>query len=104
MKSVTFLGRSEKDLEKFPEEAKETAQFQIALLQDGEEPTDFRSMSSIAVGVKEIRIWSADGTYRVIYTASFGDSIYILHCFKKKTRKTSKKDIKLAIKRFKSIP
>lgn len=34
-----------------------------------------------------------DGIFRVFYVAQFGDEIYVLHCFTKKTQKTSKKDI-----------
>jgi len=49
-------------------------------------------MSSIASGVKEIRIHH-EGEYRVIYLAKFEEAIYVLHAFQKKTQKTSKTDI-----------
>jgi phage-related protein len=32
----------------------------------------------------------AAGTFRVIYVAKFSDAVFILHCFQKKTQKTSK--------------
>jgi len=41
--------------------------------------------------------------YRVIYVAKFADAIYVLHCFQKKTEKTSKADLDLAAKRYNDI-
>ncbi|EQD53998.1 protein containing DUF891 [mine drainage metagenome] len=54
-------------------------------------------------GVKEIRIRDATMAYRVIYVAKFADAIYVLHCFQKKTEKTSKADLDLAAKRYNDI-
>lgn len=42
---------------------------------------------------------SAPGT--VSYVTQFGDEIYVLHCFTKKTQKTSKKDIDTGERRYK---
>jgi phage-related protein len=38
-----------------------------------------------------------------MYVAKFSDRIYVLHSFKKKTQKTSKKDITISKARFKAI-
>jgi len=46
----------------------------------------------------------ATGAYRVIYLATRPEAVYVLHCFQKKTEKTSQHDIELASKRFKAIP
>ena len=42
--------------------------------------------------------------YRVIYLAARPQAVYVLHCFQKKTEKTSQHDIDLAKTRFKAIP
>ena len=42
-------------------------------------------------------------TYRAVYTVKFGQVVYVLHCFQKKTLKTRKEDIDLAQKRYKEI-
>lgn len=34
------------------------------------------------------------------YVAKFADAIYVLHCFQKKTEKTSKQAVGLAVKRY----
>jgi phage-related protein len=39
----------------------------------------------------------------VIYVAKFENAVYVLHCFNKKSQKTTKKDIDLAAKRYKDL-
>ncbi len=63
------------------------------------EPEDWKPMSSIGLGVKEIRIHSQTEN-RVIYVAKFAEAIYVLHAFVKKDEKTYKRDIDLARRRF----
>jgi len=55
-------------------------------------------MSSIGQGVKEIRI-HVEGEFRVIYIAKYKEGIYILHAFQKKTQKTPRQAIQLAVER-----
>ena len=50
--------------------------------------------------MKEIRIRDADGAFRVIYLAKLADAVHVLHCFQKKSEKTTEADIELARKRF----
>lgn len=57
-------------------------------------------MSSIGVGVSEIRIRDASGAFRIVYVAKFAEAVYVLHCFKKKTQKTSPADLDLARRRY----
>lgn len=59
-------------------------------------------MPSIGPGVEEIRI-HAENEYRVIYVARFEDAVYVLHCFAKKTQKTSEPDIFIAKSRLKQL-
>jgi phage-related protein len=60
-------------------------------------------MNTVGAGVKEIRIRETDGAFRVMYVAKFADAIYVLHCFQKKTQKTSSDDIALASRRYKDL-
>lgn len=60
-------------------------------------------MASIGVGVREIRIREASGAFRVIYVAKFEAAIFVLHCFQKKTQKTSREDVALATQRLKDL-
>lgn len=60
-------------------------------------------MAGIGQGVREIRIRDEAGAFRIIYIAKFADAIHVLHCFQKKTQKTSQHDIDLAMKRFSDL-
>jgi phage-related protein len=60
-------------------------------------------MPAIGAGVTELRIWDEAGTFRVVYVAKFEATVYVLHCFQKKTEQTAKRDIELARKRFKEL-
>lgn len=60
-------------------------------------------MNTVGQGVKEIRIRDAAGAFRVIYVAKFADAVYVLHCFQKKTQKTSKVDLDLASQRYRDL-
>ena len=60
-------------------------------------------MSSVGQGVREIRIRDVSGAFRVIFVARFADAVYVLHCFQKKTEKTSKPDLDLASKRYRDL-
>lgn len=60
-------------------------------------------MNTVGQGVKEIRIRDVAGAFRVVHVAKFADAVYVLHCFQKKTEKTSKADIELATKRYRDL-
>lgn len=103
IKLVEFLGDSLETLRDFPNSARQEAGFQVDKVQRGEEPDDWKPMTTIGQGVKEIRIRDEAGVFRVIYLAKLAEAIYVLHCFQKKTRETSQKDIRLARKRYKDL-
>jgi phage-related protein len=61
-------------------------------------------MKTVGVGVNEIRVRDSTGAYRVIYLTTRPEAVYVLHCFQKKSEKTSQYDIDLAKRRLKAIP
>ena len=102
-KPVEFLGGALDDLRAFPLAAKREAGHQIDQVQRGFDPDDWKPMNTIGPGVREIRIRDASGAFRVIYIAKFADAIYVMHCFQKKTEKTSKVDLHLATKHYREL-
>jgi phage-related protein len=50
-----------------------------------------------------IRIRDEAGAFRVLYGTRFVDTVYVLHCFQKKTEKTSKADVELAARRYREL-
>lgn len=99
-KLVEFLGSALSDLRDFPLSARREAGYQIDKVQHGEEPDDWIPMKTIGAGVQEIKIQDEAGAFRVVYIAKLKDAVYVLHCFQKKTPKTSAQDIALASKRY----
>ena len=102
-KSVGFRDTALADLRGFPPAAKREAGHQIDQVQKGHDLDNWKPMPPIGAGVCEIRIQDAAGAFRVIYVAKFAGSIYVLHCFQKKTQKTSKTDIDLAESRYRDL-
>jgi phage-related protein len=60
-------------------------------------------MPSIGAGCREIRVRDSAGTYRVFYVATVGSTVYVLHCFEKKSQRTSKADIEIGVQRYKKM-
>jgi phage-related protein len=102
-KPIEFRGSSLDDLRAFPLTARREAGYQLDQVQNGYEPDDWKPMNTVGMGVKEIRIRDAAGAFRVIYVAKFAEAVYVLHCFQKKTAKTSKADVELAAKRYRDL-
>jgi phage-related protein len=97
-KPVAFRGSALEDLRAFPEAA-----YQFDQIQRGREPDDWKPMNTIGRGVREIRIRDAAEAFRVLYVAKFDDAVYVLHCFQKKTQKTTKADLNLAAQRYRDL-
>jgi len=102
-KPVEFRGSSLDDLRNFPLAPKREAGHQLYLVQNGQEPDDWKPMSAVGQGVNEIRIRDEAGAFRVLYVAKFADAVYVLHCFQKKTQKTNKADLDLATQRYRDL-
>jgi phage-related protein len=94
MRAVFWIGSSKDDLRSFPE---------LEKVQRGEEPTNWKPMRTVGAGVREIRVHKSEGAFRVFYLAMRPEGVYVLHCFQKKTEKTSQRDIELGRARFKAI-
>ncbi|MGZ8217841.1 type II toxin-antitoxin system RelE/ParE family toxin [Methylomagnum sp.] len=103
LKPIKFRGSALDDLRGFPASARREAGHQLDQVQHGDEPDDWKPMPAIGAGVREIRIRDAVGAFRVIYIAKFADAVYVLHCFQKKTQKTSRPDLDLAESRYRDL-
>ncbi len=74
--------------------------------QKGSKAQTTKPMSGFGgTGVLEIVEDYQTDTYRAVYTLKFGESVYVLHAFQKKSNKgraTSKRDIDLIKRRLKA--
>ncbi len=103
MKPLEFLGTSLDDMREMPASVRHAIGLDLMRVQYGGTPADFKSMPAVGSGAYEIRVRDASGAFRAIYVAKFGDAIYVLHAFQKKTQKTSKADLDIARARYKLI-
>ena len=103
MKPVVFLGDSHPYLQALPDTPRRAIGFQLHRLQLGLMPNDFKSMNSVGKGVYEIRIAQNRSAYRVIYTLKFHDTVYVLHIFEKKSKRTHPNDVLTAKRRYSNI-
>jgi phage-related protein len=103
VKPIAFLGDSRDALRAFPERGRREAGHQLDRIQHGLDPNDWRPMSSVGAGAREVRVRTAAGSFRIIYVANYADAIYILHAFQKKTRRTPKSDLDLAAARLREL-
>jgi phage-related protein len=101
-KPIYWIGRAKDELLEFSEDARRRAGFELWTLQQGEVPSDFKSMRSVGSGVEEIRI-RIDGVHRIFYVAKFSEAIYVLHAFQKTSQKTAQANIQLGQQRYKQM-
>jgi phage-related protein len=71
-------------------------------VQHGLDPDDWKAMTSVGPGVREIRI-RTELAHRVFYVATFDEAIYVLHAFEKRTPKTAVADLRLGRDRYRAL-
>ncbi len=96
------MGSTLEAVRAFPASVRRQVGYELYLVQQGLEPSDWRPIPSIGSGVQEIRI-HAHGEYRLLYIAKFAEAVYVLHAFAKRTRKTRQHDIELAKERLSDV-
>ncbi len=103
MKPVAFLGDSLDVIRVFPRGARREAGFQLDKVQRGLDPDDWKPMTSLGFGVREIRIRDSTEAFRVIYVAMFPEAVYVLHAFRKTTQKTARSAMEIGRARLKQL-
>lgn len=99
-----FVGSAAEDLRAFPQVARHRAGYALFLVQQGDEPRDWKPMPTVGPGCREIRIRDeGSNAYRVIYVCATAEAVWVLHCFAKKTQRTAKADLDLAAIRYRAM-
>ncbi|MCO6186713.1 type II toxin-antitoxin system RelE/ParE family toxin [Rhizobium sp. L1K21] len=103
LKSLRWIGSSYEDYMEFPQAVHDTMGYAIHRVQEGKIPRHSKVLKGSQSGAVEI-IDDHDGdTYRAVYTVKFAEVVYILHAFKKKSKKgiaTPKSDLDLIRQRL----
>src|SRR4051812_35954737 len=84
-KPVYWVGSSKRDYLAFPEAVKDEMGYALGVAQLGGKHPKAKPWKGEGPGVLEL-VESFDGNaYRAIYTVRFGDAVYVLHAFQKKS-------------------
>ena len=101
---IQWVGDSRAVLAGFPKPVRTAFGIALFEVQQGKIPLmPARRMASLGPGVFELKDSDERTWYRVIYLSAVGDVIYVLHCFEKSSRRTSKRDLRVAAKRLSRI-
>lgn len=88
-----------------PEDVQGAFGYALFKAQGGKVPDRAKPLKGFgSAGVIEIVENTADSTYRAVYTVRFGATVYVLHCFQKKSTHgiaTPKPDLDLIRQRLK---
>ena len=102
-RSLIWVASSKRDYKMFPAKVQEGFGFELFLVQTGQHPPSAKPLKGFGAGVLEL-IENFDGdTYRTVYAARFRAAVYVLHAFKKKSKRgsqTPKTDIDLIRRRL----
>ncbi len=99
---MQFEGNAREIIRGFPKDVRQNFGGELQRVQENEHPLDCGSMTPVLRGVFELRDEDQDFWYRVLYFKTEG-VVYVLHCFKKKTNKTSQNDINIARNRLRDL-
>ena len=103
LRPLRWVASSKRDFREFPAQVQDDLGFQLYLAQTGQHPSSAKPLKGLGSGTVEL-VDDFDGdAYRAVYTVRFGDAVYVLHAFKKKSKrgvKTPQPDIDLVKRRL----
>lgn len=83
MRALHWIGSLLEDIRLFPPSVRIQAGTDLRLVQQGLPPRDWKPMTTVGRGVREIRIHSRDGAFRILYVVVTDSDVYVLHVFRK---------------------
>lgn len=104
LRPLKWVGSSRKDYADFPLDVQEAFGFELYLAQIGEYPPSAKPLRGLG-GVIELVEDHQGDTFRTMYLARFETAVYVLHCFKKKSKSgiaTPQHEIELVRARLKA--
>ncbi len=104
-RKLIYLGSSEKDATKLPDEVQELFAYALKVALAGGQHPDAKPLQGFnSRGILEVVSDYRSSTFREVYTVRYKEAVYVLHIFQKKSKKgikTPKQDMDLIIQRLK---
>ena len=105
MKPLRWIASAKDDLSAMPTEVRRAVGYALFAAQQGEKHDDAKVLKGFGdAAVLEIIARHDGDTFRAVYTVRFGEMVYVLHVFQKKSKRgiaTPKKELELIRKRLK---
>ena len=103
LRPLLWVGSSKRDYGDFPADVQRNFGFELYLVQTGQRPPSAKPLKGLGAGTVELIEDFEGDTYRAVYTVRFREAVYVLHTFKKKSKRgseTPKRDIELIRRRL----
>jgi phage-related protein len=104
-KPLGWVGGSKKDLMNLPADVRKFFGHALDFAQRGDQHSAAKVMKGFgSAGVLEVIEDDIGGTYRAVYTVKFEEAVFVLHCFRKKSKSgiaTPKEDMDIIRARLK---
>jgi phage-related protein len=106
IKPLKWVGSAKKDLLAMPDDVIDVFGFALHLAQAGQQHSQAKPLKGFgSAGVLEVIEDHYGNTYRAVYTVKLAGTVYVLHCFQKKSNqgiKTPQPDMNLIRERLKA--
>lgn len=85
-KPIIWMGGSRSDLSKMPDAVRKDFGGALDGVQRGRTPTDAKSLKGKVKGAVQLSEDHDGETYRAVYSIELEGTVYVLHCFQKKSK------------------
>src|SRR5690348_13402404 len=103
---ISWINAALKEFRAFPEGAQTICLAALTIAAEGGKSDIAKPMRGLGSGVFEIALPYRRDAFRVVYAVQFGDEIWVIHAFQKKSTqgiKTPKREIDLVMDRLKRL-
>ena len=104
MKPLRWIASAKDDLSAMPTKVRRAVGYALFAAQQGEKHDDAKVLKGFGdAAVLEVTARHDGDTFRAVYTVRFGEAVYVLHVFHKKSKRgiaTPKKELELIRKRL----
>lgn len=103
-KTILWMGNIRNDLTAMSESVRRDFGGAIHGVQEGRQLEQAKPLKGKIKGATQLSEDHGGDTYRAVYTVELGDTVYVLHCFQKKSKRgraTPQSDIDLIERRLK---
>lgn len=100
---ISFLANTREFLRELEKDARSAIGYNLDRLQQGLDPEDWKPVSAVGPGVREIRVKVRSGTFRALYIQSKEAGIHVLNVYRKKDNLMRASVKKLTVQRLKLV-